>query len=48
VLRLLPFEAINAVFAATRSLEYTHTQTFPAWIKKFAKLEYLYVLTNRE
>ncbi|KAG2876355.1 hypothetical protein PC115_g23657, partial [Phytophthora cactorum] len=25
------------------SLEYTHTQTFPAWVKEFTKLEYLHV-----
>ncbi|KAG3082604.1 hypothetical protein PC122_g10854, partial [Phytophthora cactorum] len=25
------------------SLQYTHTQTFPAWIKEFTKLEYLHV-----
>ncbi|EGZ22924.1 hypothetical protein PHYSODRAFT_295536 [Phytophthora sojae] len=29
--------------ASVRSLEYTHTQTFPMWVKEFTKLEYLHV-----
>ncbi|KAG3041012.1 hypothetical protein PC121_g23461 [Phytophthora cactorum] len=42
-LGVLPEELRRCKGLRHLSLEYTHTQTFPAWIKEFTKLEYLHV-----
>ncbi|KAH7459409.1 uncharacterized protein KRP23_15211 [Phytophthora ramorum] len=42
-LGVLPDELRRCKSLRHLSLEYTHTQTFPAWIKEFTKLEYLHV-----
>ncbi|KAF1787514.1 Leucine-rich repeat domain, L domain-like [Phytophthora cactorum] len=42
-LGVLPDELRRCKGLRHLSLEYTHTQTFPAWIKEFTKLEYLHV-----
>ncbi|KAG2825663.1 hypothetical protein PC111_g9276, partial [Phytophthora cactorum] len=41
--RVLPEELRRCKGLRHLSLQYTHTQTFPAWIKEFTKLEYLHV-----
>ncbi|KAG2811926.1 hypothetical protein PC113_g23614, partial [Phytophthora cactorum] len=41
--RVLPDELRRCKSLRHLSLEYTHTQTFPAWVKEFTKLEYLHV-----
>ncbi|KAF1774792.1 Leucine-rich repeat domain, L domain-like [Phytophthora cactorum] len=38
---VLPDELRRCKSLRHLSLEYTHTQTFPAWVKEFTKLEYL-------
>ncbi|KAG2792602.1 hypothetical protein PC112_g23795, partial [Phytophthora cactorum] len=40
---VLPDELRRCKSLRHLSLEYTHTQTFPAWVKEFTKLEYLHV-----
>ncbi|ETL98926.1 hypothetical protein L917_04104 [Phytophthora nicotianae] len=42
-LGVLPDELRRCKGLRHLSLEYTHTQMFPAWIKEFTKLEYLHV-----
>ncbi|RAW33111.1 hypothetical protein PC110_g10546, partial [Phytophthora cactorum] len=42
-LGVLPEELRRCKGLRHLSLQYTHTQTFPAWIKEFTKLEYLHV-----
>ncbi|KAG6622936.1 uncharacterized protein IUM83_09190 [Phytophthora cinnamomi] len=42
-LAVLPDELRRCKNLQHLSLEYTHTQTFPAWIKEFTKLEYVHV-----
>ncbi|KAG2991196.1 hypothetical protein PC118_g5228 [Phytophthora cactorum] len=42
-LGVLPDELRRCKSLRHLSLEYTHTQTFPAWVKEFTKLEYLHV-----
>lgn len=41
-------EVVNVLIQCIccRTLEYTHTQTLPGWIKEFTNLEYLYVFHN--
>ncbi|KAG2872173.1 hypothetical protein PC114_g26526, partial [Phytophthora cactorum] len=40
---LVVFYCLSSFTLRHLSLEYTHTQTFPAWVKEFTKLEYLHV-----
>ncbi|KAL4174831.1 hypothetical protein KRP22_006760 [Phytophthora ramorum] len=42
-LPVLPEELQRCTEMRHLTLEYTHTQTLPDWIKKFSKLEFLYV-----